>query len=95
MLLALLFAQALMVFARQLVRVLQQLRLVPVAGEPVIVVGAGDLGASLVSQMMADPLSPYRPVAIIDDDRSKARQVIHGVPVRGTTASVAEVVAAT
>ncbi|WCE39814.1 SDR family NAD(P)-dependent oxidoreductase [Brevibacterium sp. BDJS002] len=94
LLLALLFAQALMVFVRQAVRVLQELKLVPLAGEPVIIVGAGDLGASLVSQMMADPLSPYRPVAIIDDDPTKARQLIHGVPVRGTTSTVAEVVAA-
>ena len=94
LLLAVLVAQALMVFARQLVLVLEQLRLVPVAGEPVIVVGAGCLGASLVFQMMSDPLSPYRPVAIIDDDPSKAGQLIHGVPVRGTIASVAEVVAA-
>ena len=93
LLLALLFAQALMIFARQLLRVLRQLRLVPVSGEPVVIVGAGDLGASLVSQMMADPLSPYRPVAIVDDDSSKVRQLIHGVPVRGTTSSIAEVVA--
>lgn len=55
LLLALLFAQALMIFVRQLVRSLQQLRLVPVAGEPVIVVGAGDLGASLVFQMKPLP----------------------------------------
>ncbi|WP_343071803.1 SDR family NAD(P)-dependent oxidoreductase [Brevibacterium renqingii] len=93
LLLALLFAQALMIFARQLLRVLRQLRLVPVSGEPVVIVGAGDLGASLVSQMMADPLSPYRPVAIVDDDSSKLRQLIHGVPVRGTTSAIAEVVA--
>ncbi|WP_025778942.1 nucleoside-diphosphate sugar epimerase/dehydratase [Brevibacterium sp. VCM10] len=93
LLLALLFAQALMVFTRQLIRVVRQLRLVPVSGEPVVIVGAGDLGASLVSQMMADPLSPYRPVAIVDDDPTKVRQLIHGVPVRGTTRSIAEVVA--
>lgn len=95
LLLAVLFAQALMVFARQLIRVLRQLRLIPVSGEPVVIVGAGDLGASLVSQMMADPLSPYRPVAVVDDDPSKFRQLIHGVPVRGSTSAIAEVVAST
>ncbi|UZD62008.1 SDR family NAD(P)-dependent oxidoreductase [Brevibacterium sp. JSBI002] len=94
LLLALLFAQAIMVFGRQLIRVLRQLRLIPVSGEPVVIVGAGDLGASLVTQMMADPLSPYRPVAIVDDDPRKLRQLIHGVPVRGSTSSIAEVVAA-
>ncbi len=63
----------------------------PQVAEPVIVFGAGDAGRMIVRSMMRTPDSPYRPVALLDDDPAKQSQVIHGVPVRGTRRSVARV----
>lgn len=49
----------------------------------VIIYGAGVLGRRLVSNMIADVDSDFRPVALIDDDRSKRKLKIDGVRVRG------------
>ncbi len=49
----------------------------------VIIYGAGVLGRRLVSNMVADVESDFRPVALIDDDRSKRKLKIDGVRVRG------------
>lgn len=51
--------------------------------EPVIVYGAGDGGAQLVSQLRRSQVSQYRPVAILDDDPSKWHMVLDGVRVTG------------
>lgn len=60
-------------------------------GEPTIVIGAGDAGQQLVRAMLLDPNADYDPVALLDDDRSKRRLRLHGVPVRGTTKDIAKV----
>lgn len=49
----------------------------------VVIYGAGVLGRRLVSNMIADVDSDFRPVALIDDDRSKRKLRIDGVRVRG------------
>jgi FlaA1/EpsC-like NDP-sugar epimerase len=50
---------------------------------PVIVFGAGEAGAQLITSMMRNPASPYLPVALLDDDRAKRSLGIMGVPVMG------------
>jgi dTDP-glucose 4,6-dehydratase len=48
-----------------------------------IVFGAGEAGELLVKAMLADPLSEYLPVALLDDDPARRRREIQGVPVVG------------
>jgi FlaA1/EpsC-like NDP-sugar epimerase len=61
------------------------------AAEPLIVYGAGEAGAQIVTSLLRDPDSPYYPVALIDDDRSKANLQILGVPVVGTGSDLVHV----
>jgi FlaA1/EpsC-like NDP-sugar epimerase len=63
--------------------------------EKIIVFGAGDAGAQLIGRLAAQPGGAYRPVAILDDDLLKRRLRIHGVPVLGGRARLAEVAAST
>nr|WP_249419811.1 nucleoside-diphosphate sugar epimerase/dehydratase [Rhabdothermincola salaria] len=64
-----------------------------VTAEPVVVVGAGEGGEQTVTAMLRDPDSPYLPVAIIDDDPTKARLKIRGVRVMGDRTALAAVAA--
>ena len=48
-----------------------------------IVFGAGEGGAQIIQSMLRSPTSPFLPVAILDDDPSKRRLSISGVPVIG------------
>ncbi|HEY6530971.1 MAG TPA: nucleoside-diphosphate sugar epimerase/dehydratase, partial [Acidimicrobiales bacterium] len=59
--------------------------------EPVIVFGAGDPGEQTVNVMLRDPLSPYRPVAVLDDEPAKQRYSVLGVRVAGGRARMGEV----
>jgi FlaA1/EpsC-like NDP-sugar epimerase len=52
--------------------------------ERIIVIGAGEGGAQLVTSLLRNRASEYLPVALLDDDRSKTRLRILGVPVRGS-----------
>ncbi|HUN36306.1 MAG TPA: nucleoside-diphosphate sugar epimerase/dehydratase [Trebonia sp.] len=65
------------------------------AGVKVIVFGAGDSGTALIRQLLAEPESAYRPVALLDDDPAKRRLRVHGVPVLGDRRKMAEVAAST
>ena len=56
--------------------------------ESTIVIGAGENGEHLVRAMVSDENSPYRPVALLDDDPAKRRLQIYGVPVVGGTAEL-------
>jgi FlaA1/EpsC-like NDP-sugar epimerase len=49
----------------------------------VAIIGAGDVGASLVRELHARPNLGLLPVAFLDDDRRKWGSWIHGVPVVG------------
>jgi len=49
----------------------------------IAIVGAGDAGASLVSEFINRPRQGFRPVAFYDDDPGKFGKSIHGVPVLG------------
>jgi FlaA1/EpsC-like NDP-sugar epimerase len=55
----------------------------PRTAEPLIVFGAGDGGARIVSSMQRTPRSPYYPVAIVDDDPTTWNLQLGGVRVRG------------
>lgn len=57
----------------------------------VIIYGAGVLGRRLVANMIDDDQASYRPVAFLDDDRSKRKLKIEGVPVRGGRESLLKV----
>lgn len=88
-------ALTLMGGSRYLVRLAHDSAQRPSAGSPVIVIGAGDAGISLVRQMLADPESPYKPVGFVDDDPDKRFLRASGVRVLGTTSRLAELAART
>jgi FlaA1/EpsC-like NDP-sugar epimerase len=61
----------------------------------VLVVGAGEAGRELISSMLRDPARRWRPVGLLDDDLRKRHRRFKTVAVLGTTAQLAEKVAAT
>lgn len=58
----------------------------------VLVVGAGDAGALVVREMQKNPALPLKPICFLDDDDSKQKQQIHGIPVVGTLSDLARTV---
>lgn len=62
------------------------------SAQPLLVYGAGEGGAQVITGLMRNPDSPYRPVGVVDDDPRKANLRVRGVPVLGTGASLAAVV---
>ncbi|MBO3663523.1 polysaccharide biosynthesis protein [Microbacterium stercoris] len=63
--------------------------------EPTLVVGAGFVADKLLSMITTDPLSPIRPVGILDDDPAKKKLHLRGVPVVGRTSDIADAAAQT
>lgn len=59
----------------------------------VLLIGAGDLGESLIRQILRTPGANYRVVGILDDDESKWGLRLHGFPVLGGRSSLLEVLA--
>ncbi len=59
--------------------------------EPIVVYGAGRSGTQMVHTLLRSSDSPYRPVALLDDDPRKARLQIDGLRVRGTGADAVQV----
>lgn len=49
----------------------------------IIIVGAGDTGASLANDLLNTPARGLRPIAFLDDDPRKRGRLVHGVPVLG------------
>ena len=80
-----------MLAGRFLVRWWRERRRATHEGKPTIVFGAGEAAEQLVKAMLLDARADYDPVAILDDDRSKRRLRLSGVPVSGTTADIAKV----
>ncbi len=54
----------------------------------VLIVGAGELGKSLINEMKSSWNSEYNPVALVDDDPKNLNQVFYGVKVLGTRMSI-------
>jgi len=57
-----------------------------------IVYGAGELAEQLIPQLLGDPASLFHPVALLDDDPSKAGRWIDGVKMFGKLEQLPEVV---
>ena len=64
------------------------------SAERIVVFGAGEGGAQVVTAMLRDRDSPYLPVALVDDDPDKRNLRIRGVPVVGTRDHLAAAIAA-
>ena len=61
-------------------------------GLGVVVIGAGDAGAALVSDMLHSPRAGFRPVAVLDEDFNRHGRSFMGVPVAGHIADLPTVV---
>jgi FlaA1/EpsC-like NDP-sugar epimerase len=61
------------------------------AGKPVVIVGAGDAGMQVLKELVLDPVSSHRPVAIVDDDPLKWKRSFCGVRVEGSTVDLARI----
>lgn len=55
----------------------------------VLVIGAGDAGALVVREMQRNPQLGLRPIGYLDDDATKQKHQIHGVPVVGKLGDLA------
>ena len=63
----------------------------PKHGKRVVVIGAGDVGASLVREFLARRGMGFQPVAFLDDDPNKKNCRIHGIPVYGKPEQLKEI----
>ncbi|HWG58395.1 MAG TPA: nucleoside-diphosphate sugar epimerase/dehydratase [Candidatus Acidoferrales bacterium] len=61
-------------------------------GKRVVIVGAGDAGATVTRELALDGRSAFRPVAILDDDPVKQGANICGIPVAGGLGDLTRVV---
>jgi len=59
----------------------------------VLIVGAGDAGALVVREMLKNPQLNQKPVCFLDDDPTKLKQQIHGIPVVGKLDDMARLIA--
>jgi FlaA1/EpsC-like NDP-sugar epimerase len=64
-------------------------------GRRVVIVGAGDAGMRILKELALDSSSPCRPVAIVDDDKTKWGRTRYEVPIMGGIATLARTVAST
>lgn len=64
------------------------------ASKKVVIIGAGDGGASILRQLCMNPDSGIRPVALIDDDPTKIGSSICGIPILGDLTRLKQVVSA-
>ncbi|MCL2465527.1 MAG: hypothetical protein FWF28_10750 [Micrococcales bacterium] len=82
---AFLLALVLMLCVRYVLRLVGERRALKLAErEPVLIFGAGFLGSTMVRRLLMDESSPYRPVALLDDDPLKKNVRIRNVDVLGT-----------
>lgn len=58
---------------------------------PVMIIGAGDAGCTIVQELLDSEKISKLPVCIIDDDASKTNTYIYGIPVVGTRNSIVEI----
>lgn len=59
--------------------------------QAVVIVGAGDTGASLTKELLSRPARGLKPIALLDDDATMHGRLIHGVPVEGSPARFATI----
>ncbi len=77
---------------RLLYRRLKDHRLALHDAQRVLIVGAGRAGEMLVRDMLRDPQPAYLPVALVDDKLRRRGGELHGIPIRGTTDALPELV---
>ncbi len=58
-------------------------------GRKILVIGAGDAGALVVRELQKNPQLNLDPIGFLDDDPSKQKHQIHGVPVIGKLTDLA------
>ena len=71
-------------FISRSIRELHPRSLLSRAGKPVLIVGAGDTGETVLHEMISRRELGYQPIGLIDDDPHKQQTRIHGVDVLGT-----------
>lgn len=54
-----------------------------------LIVGGGEACAMILSELKRNPQNSFEPVCIVDDDTTKFKRTIQGVPIMGTTDDVA------
>ena len=60
-------------------------------GRRVVIIGAGDAGASVLKDLLDTPRSGITPVALVDDDAAKKGTLICGVPIAGGVAKLSDI----
>lgn len=86
------FTAAVVALPRFLLRVLRHWAPAeePAGTRRVLVAGAGSAGESLVRELKANPQLGLRPIGFVDDDRTKHRKEMCGLPILGGTAQLAD-----
>ncbi len=77
---------------RLLYRWLKDHRLVLRSGQRVLIVGAGRAGEMLARDMLREPGLGYVPIAFVDDKLRRHGGEVQGIPIRGTTEAIADLV---
>jgi FlaA1/EpsC-like NDP-sugar epimerase len=57
----------------------------------IVIIGAGDAGASLAKEFINSPSRGFKPIMFFDDDTAKHGKLVHGVPVIGAPEAIAAV----
>lgn len=70
----------------------EMLRPAPESFQRVVIYGAGDGGELIVRELLNNPALQRVPIGFVDDDRSKHRTRIHGLPVFGGRGKIQELV---
>jgi FlaA1/EpsC-like NDP-sugar epimerase len=58
----------------------------------VLIAGAGDAGAMILREMMGNPALGYKVVGLVDDDPTKRRFSLYGVPVLGGRSDIPDII---
>jgi FlaA1/EpsC-like NDP-sugar epimerase len=80
---------ALMMAVRLGIRLQREGAARPQQAERTLVFGAGEAGQQLVASMLTNPVSPYLPVGLLDDDPRKRHARIRGVRMLGGRSDIA------
>ena len=62
------------------------------ANKRIMIIGAGDMGSSIIYEMSISGYKFGSPVVIVDDDESKLSSSIQGIPIAGTTNEIPAIV---
>jgi len=77
------------------IRVFERLRLsylrLALTGKNVLIIGAGEAGASIIETLSNRKHLQKVPVGVLDDDRDKFFKSIHGVPIIGSISEVVQI----